>query len=81
MSREQLISILKGAGIAGIAAALTFLSEWAAGQSFGVWTPVVMFGLSIATNLVRKMMEKSPEKIGESAATDDDTKSWPGLSG
>lgn len=58
MTRDQLISIIKGAGIAGVGAALTVLSEWAAGMSFGVWTPLVVAGLSILANVVRKLNEK-----------------------
>lgn len=60
MSREQIVSILKGAGIAGIGAALTLLSEWASGVNFGVWTPIVVAALSILANVVRKLSAGTP---------------------
>jgi hypothetical protein len=56
MTREDIVSILKGTGIAGIGAALTYLSEWAAGSNFGVWTPLVVAALSILANVLRKQM-------------------------
>lgn len=58
MTKEQLISIIKGAGIAGIGAALTVLTQWASGMNFGVWAPLVVAGLSILANVVRKLAEK-----------------------
>jgi hypothetical protein len=54
MSREDLISIAKGAGIAAAGAALTYLSQWAAGTDFGASTPVVVAVLSVLTNTFRK---------------------------
>jgi hypothetical protein len=46
--------VIKGALIAGGGAALTYLSSWASGTEFGVWTPVVVAGLSVLVNYLRK---------------------------
>lgn len=54
MSKEAIISILKGAGIAAGGAALTYLSQWATNADFGALTPMVVAGLSVLVNLLRK---------------------------
>jgi len=54
MSKDDIISIIKGAGIAGVGAALTVLTQWATSTDFGAWTPLIVAGLSILANVVRK---------------------------
>lgn len=49
--------VLVGAGIAGAGAALTYLSAWASGQDFGVWTPAITAVLSVFFNLLRKIQQ------------------------
>lgn len=53
---DNLVSILKGAVIAAIGAATTYLAEHLSGTDFGSLTPVVVAGLSVATNIVRKWL-------------------------
>ena len=47
--------VVKGAFIAGGGAALTYLSSWVSGTDFGVWTPIVVAGLSVLVNYFRKV--------------------------
>lgn len=47
--------VAKGALIAGGGAALTYLSSWVSGTDFGVWTPIVVAGLSVLVNYFRKV--------------------------
>lgn len=54
MSKEDIIKILKGSGVAGIGAALTYLTQWASGSDFGMWTPLIVAALSILANVLRK---------------------------
>lgn len=53
--KESLTSIGKGALIASLGAALTYALEAAQGGSFGIYTPLVVAGLSIAVNALRKL--------------------------
>lgn len=55
MSKDDILSILKGAGIAAVGAALTFLTQWASGTDFGPWTPLVVAALSVLANVLRKL--------------------------
>lgn len=54
LGREDLIKVATGAAIAAAGAGLTYLSQWATGQDFGVWTPMVVAVLSAAVNAFRK---------------------------
>lgn len=60
MSKEDLISLAKGAAIAAAGAAVAYLSQWASGQDLGVWAPLVTAGAAILANLVRKLAYPTP---------------------
>lgn len=51
---ESTKSVLKGAGIAAIGAVLTYASQWATGQDFGQFQPVIAALLAVAANIFRK---------------------------
>jgi len=54
---EKLRSILLGAMVAGLGAILTYVSQAATGADYGIYTPIVVAGLSVLTNIVRKLAE------------------------
>ncbi|MBN9520851.1 hypothetical protein J0H58_20410 [bacterium] len=58
MSNDDVISVLKGAGVAAVGAALTYASQWASGADFGALTPAVVATLSVVTNLFRKWVSQ-----------------------
>lgn len=58
MTEDKIISIAKGAAIAAVGAALTFVTTAITGVDFGTWTPVVTAGFAVLTNAVRKWMEQ-----------------------
>lgn len=49
-------SVVKGAGIAAIGAGLTYLTSNLSGMDFGSATPMIVAGLSIFANYVRKLI-------------------------
>jgi len=51
----QIASIIRGAVIAAIGAALTFLVHGMSGVDFGAWSVVATAVLSIATNIVHQL--------------------------
>lgn len=51
---EDAKKVALGALVAAAGAALTYTSEWLAGQDFGAWTPTVVAVFSIAVNAFRK---------------------------
>ena len=51
---DQAVSVLKGAAIAAIGAVLTYAGQWLTGQDFGIYQPVAVVVLSVATNVFRK---------------------------
>lgn len=51
---EDIKSVLTGAGIAGVGAALTFIVENLGKLDFGEWTPFVAAGVAVVVNLIRK---------------------------
>jgi len=53
---DKLISIGKGALIAGAGAALTYLAEILPNLDFGEWTAVVAAVLAVLVNIFRKMI-------------------------
>lgn len=55
MDKDKLISVLKGAAIAGAGAALTYVTQWASGSDFGAAGPVVAAVLAVAVNFFRKL--------------------------
>ena len=56
IDKKGLIKVLKGAGIAGGAAVLTYLAEAIPGLDFGAYTPVVVGIAAILINFLRKWM-------------------------
>ncbi len=60
LPQTEWMSILKGALVAAAGAGLTVLSESLAGMSFGPYTAVVVAVLSVAVNMVRKMLVTEP---------------------
>jgi hypothetical protein len=60
MTRDQWLSVLRGAGIAAAGAAGTYLLSWASTAPLGPWAPLVTAGLSVLVNVVRKSLEPTP---------------------
>ena len=56
ISKEELISVLKGLGIALAGTALTYLTSWITQTSFGVYTPIIVAVWSVFVNFVRKFV-------------------------
>lgn len=56
MSREALVKVARGAGIAAAGAALTYLAEAIPGLDFGQYTPIIVAAFSVFVNLVRKYL-------------------------
>lgn len=54
LDASQWLSIAKGAGLAAIGAALTYVSQAASGVDFGVYGPLVAAGLAVLSNYIRK---------------------------
>ena len=54
IDKKGLLKVLKGAGIVGVAAALTYLLEAIPGINFGASTPAMVGMLSILINFARK---------------------------
>jgi hypothetical protein len=69
ISREQLVSVLKGLGIAAAGAALTYLTSYFANTDFGVWTPVVVTVWSVIINFLRKYVPNTQDTTAASTAT------------
>lgn len=53
---QGLKKVGKGALIAGSGAALTYLTQNIGNIDFGQWTPIVVAGLGIVVNLLRKFL-------------------------
>jgi len=56
-TKDQLLSIGKGALMAAAGAGLTYVAQFLSGADLGVWTPAVVALLSVAVNAVRKISE------------------------
>lgn len=54
LTKDKLISVGKGALIAAVGAALTYATQWVSGEDFGQMTPLIVAGLSVLTNAIRK---------------------------
>lgn len=54
LNYDDIIKVSKGAALAGMGAAITYLAEWASGTDFGEWTPIVVAAAAVAVNLFRK---------------------------
>jgi hypothetical protein len=61
LTKTDLTKVGKGVLVAIVGAALTYLTEWAANTDFGSYTPVIVAGLSILANIVRKWSTPSLE--------------------
>ena len=59
MKKEDLLKVLKGAGIAAAGAVLTYLSQWISGADFGAYTPMVVALWGILVNFLRKLLAPS----------------------
>lgn len=58
MTKEQWISVAKGAAVAASGVVLTYLTQSLSGADFGpLWTPVVTGGLAVLANILRKYTE------------------------
>ena len=55
-NKQDALKILKGAGIAGLGAAATYLATEIKGIDFGQWTPFVAMGAAVLANIIRKWM-------------------------
>jgi len=51
---DEVKSVLKGAAVAAAGAILTYVSQWATGQDFGPYQPIIAAGLAVAANIFRK---------------------------
>lgn len=54
LKKLEWVSLAKGALIAATGAALTYASQWATSQDFGLLAPTVTALLSVAVNFIRK---------------------------
>ena len=55
-SGEDVKKVLIGTLVAAAGAALTYVTEWATATDFGIYTPMVVAGLSVLTNIARKYL-------------------------
>ena len=60
LSKEDLTKLGKGMLIAVAGAVLTYGTEWVSGTSFGMWTPMIVAGWSVAANMIRKFLTNTP---------------------
>ncbi len=67
LQRDDAQKILMGFLIALAGAAITYLSETVANMDFGQWTPLVVAGISVAVNALRKIIAGYQEKKSDSA--------------
>lgn len=56
MKREDILKVLKGAGIAAAGAVLTYVTQWVSGADFGSYTPMIVAGWSVVANALRKLV-------------------------
>ena len=56
MTRENWISIVKGAGLAAAGAALTYIGSLSTDTNFGQASVIVSAAISVILNIVRKYM-------------------------
>lgn len=57
LSKEDLLSIVKGALVAGSGAALIYAVQMIGALNFGIWTPAAGALSSILVNILRKWVE------------------------
>ena len=56
LNKADLESLTKGLLITMAGAGLTYLTEYLSKQDFGDYTPIVMTGMALLVNLVRKLV-------------------------
>lgn len=56
LSKEDLKKLGMGMLIAISGAVLTYGTEWVSDTSFGLWTPLIVAGWSVAANMLRKFV-------------------------
>jgi len=59
LNKVDWVQIGKGLLIAIVGAGLTYLTEWLTSADLGSWTPVVVAGWSVITNIVRKWIAEN----------------------
>lgn len=57
LNKEQWTKIAKGATIAVLGAVATYIAQASTGMDFGQMTPLVVAGLSVLVNYLRKTVE------------------------
>ena len=62
LNKTDVSKLGKGLGVACAGAALTYLSEWAASTDFGEYTPMVVCGMSVFVNFLRKWLTNTEHK-------------------
>ncbi len=63
LTKTDLVSLLKGLGVALVGAALTYLTAFVTGHDFGVYTPVVVMFWGFIANVVRKLIDQPVQEI------------------
>ena len=58
LTKENWIKLGKGLVIAMLGAAAVYISEFASGADFGIWTPIIVAGASVFVNFVRKLADQ-----------------------
>ena len=53
-TKENMLSIAKGAGVAVVGALLTYVAQYVSNTDFGQWTPIVVAIAGILVNAGRK---------------------------
>jgi len=59
LDKSEWISVGKGLLIAVVGAGLTYTAQWISGTDFGDWTPLIVAGFAVITNLFRKWSTKN----------------------
>lgn len=69
MNKESLLSLAKGAGLAGGGAALTYVAQWAASTDLGIYGPAVAALSAVGINALRKYLAPPPTPTPKPAAS------------
>lgn len=57
LTKDDIISLLKGLGVALVGAALTYLTAFVTKTDFGTYTPIIVAFWGVIANVVRKMID------------------------
>lgn len=71
LTKVDLTKVGKGVLVAAVGAILTYLTQWASDMDFGAYTPVIVAGLSIVTNIVRKWSAPSVKQTDKIEPSED----------